>query len=518
MLDAVPVEKVLGEVCSYLPAGVVQDACTFLVDTYTPDILRLLEDDATGDEVCAGLHLCTSFPTCHLWPLPKHRAALTPKLGGGKDAVARDAPGVAENPVQILKDLINRVANLHEPLVDLDGDRFGVEPTLRGSSWRGGDCSDLDDAIYPGRMVSTHGPDVDHNCNGIKGVDPASGKAWEDELCGGEYAGLGLIVIGDSVGAHFDLPYQYFSAADINGTTFRKTPDVLYRAGNEFDKPYTSWGTGFVVDNRTDTPDMVSIYSLMLERNLCNHRDYQNTGVNGARSGAEAGGKTPLVKDIARNQKKDKPATVIVELVGNDVCNSHTEVSRMTSVADFKANILTILDDLDATLPPGSHVAFLGLAKGTILYDLMHNRTHPIGVPYTSVYDILNCLEISPCAGWLNNNATIRAATQAHADALTAVYPEIITHGKNYTNFDMVYISFADLIETMLQTLPPDQQHLAINPVDSFHPSGLAQPILAKALWDKLPESFKGPINPNNDRIRALFGGQSGYEWRLEGE
>ena len=41
----------------------------------------------------------------------------------------------------------------------------------------------------------------------------------------------------------------------------------------------------------------------------------------------------------------------------------------------------------------------------------MHNRTHPLGITYEAMYDYLNCLGISPCAGWMNSNATIRNNT-----------------------------------------------------------------------------------------------------------
>ena len=39
----------------------------------------------------------------------------------------------------------------------------------------------------------------------------------------------------------------------------------------------------------------------------------------------------------------------------------------------------------------------LGLADGRTLWNSLHNRTHPLGVSYETVYQFLNCLEISPC-------------------------------------------------------------------------------------------------------------------------
>jgi hypothetical protein len=42
-------------------------------------------------------------------------------------------------------------------------------------------------------------PDVDHNCNGIYGVNPKTGKPWEDELCAGTNP-VGSAILGDSAG------------------------------------------------------------------------------------------------------------------------------------------------------------------------------------------------------------------------------------------------------------------------------------------------------------------------------
>ena len=44
------------------------------------------------------------------------------------------------------------------------------------------------------------------------------------------------------------------------------------------------------------------------------------------------------------------------------------------------------------------------------------SRIHPLGVlnsdvQYKDLYDYLNCLEISPCTGWMNSNETLRDLT-----------------------------------------------------------------------------------------------------------
>lgn len=50
--------------------------------------------------------------------------------------------------------------------------------TFRGADWRGRDCDDLSNQIYPGRRNTTFPPAIDHNCNGIKGAD-RHGNSYE---------------------------------------------------------------------------------------------------------------------------------------------------------------------------------------------------------------------------------------------------------------------------------------------------------------------------------------------------
>lgn len=59
----------------------------------------------------------------------------------------------------------------HLPLLDLDGDRHSTIRELRGFSWRGKDCDDGRGDIYPGRASSNYGPEIDHDCNGIYGIN-----------------------------------------------------------------------------------------------------------------------------------------------------------------------------------------------------------------------------------------------------------------------------------------------------------------------------------------------------------
>lgn len=300
---------------------------------------------------------------------------------------------------------IARVFDDHLPLVDADGDAFADAPFktpagipddflgrhLRGSDWRGLDCAGNASDIYPGRAASNYPAAVDANCNGIAGVDAASGTPYEELWCAGDNAPLGVAILGDSAAAHFHIPPQYVNARSFN------LSGLVELAANEADWPQCSWSTGW--RNVTDCPataplpggrPRASIYQRMVERNRCAHRDLQNVGVNGARTGSMAP-PAGIVNDLARNQTTDAPLLAFYALIGNDVCNGHPGNESFTTVAEFKANVLKALAVLDTTLPRGSHVAFLGLVDGRVLFDTTHTLTHPLGLSYPEVYEFLSC-------------------------------------------------------------------------------------------------------------------------------
>lgn len=110
----------------------------------------------------------------------------------------------------------------------------------------------------------------------------------------------------------------------------------------------------------------------------------------------------------------------------------------------MQAEALATLAFLDTRLPKNSTVVMMGLADGRILYESLHNRIHPIGklrgdVTYSQLYDFLNCLEISPCRGWMNSNETLRNATTERAEQLSMVLEQITLEHK-FTNFKAHYI------------------------------------------------------------------------------
>ena len=101
---------------------------------------------------------------------------------GGRGSEGRLSHAASSRPAALRQigpcdDILNISCDIlrvedHLPLDDSDGDAFAGAPAgllsngFRGASWRGRDCNDLDETIYPGRRYTTHGPDVDHNCNG----------------------------------------------------------------------------------------------------------------------------------------------------------------------------------------------------------------------------------------------------------------------------------------------------------------------------------------------------------------
>ena len=418
-------------------------SAAFPTDGGVVDSRRALLESAAA-QVPAG----TSFTRDAALAFVAHAAATLPAgatLPDARALLSRYIVGAhpCSDGLDIVCDL-ERPFQFHEPMVDYDGDNFAGDPDagdfltqhFRGRSWRGKDCNDSSAEIHPGALEGS-GEARDLNCNGISGVEPASGRTYEELYCSGENAPLGLAIVGDSAAAHFHLPPQYLNAPTFN------LSGLLELAANEADWPQCSWSTGYRNESAL-CPRMGmlpspprSFYQRMLDLNLCNHGDVQNIGVNGARTGSMAP-PDGVINALARNKTTDAPMLVIFALIGNDVCNSRSSPSSFTSISEFQSNVLKSLDFLEATLPAGSHVAFLGLADGRVLYDTTHTRTHPIGLPYPAVYDYLNCNQISPCAGWLNSNETIRNATSQRAAELTAVYDSIIAvNSTRYTAFDV---------------------------------------------------------------------------------
>ena len=102
----------------------------------------------------------------------------------------------------MVKLFVNRFAENHLPIFDLDNDTFSSISTFRGYNWKGKDCDEFNSDIYPGRK--TGNKYFDHDCNGIHGVSIQDKKPYESLCCDGTTR-LGVAVIGDSAGAHFSI-------------------------------------------------------------------------------------------------------------------------------------------------------------------------------------------------------------------------------------------------------------------------------------------------------------------------
>ncbi|CAH1270439.1 AOAH [Branchiostoma lanceolatum] len=515
--------KALDRFCSFLPDQ-LQAPCRAGAKIFAPYIAEAIYNKETPDVVCHAIGFCKVDPghqACHLFPVPK---------GGMEAALRRTQPMYQEVKkmrqqhgyadicnipgIKEICDIINRAFNSHLPAEDLDKDGFSTIKTFRGSSWRGKDCNDLDSRHHPGARPINGDVLTDSNCNGISGLDSETGLPYEDLLCNGTEP-RGMILLGDSIGAHFHLPPQWFEAKSLNPSVFK---DLLFILENEIDWPELSAATGHMNNTFGEVikGPVDSIYMRLRERNRCNHRDYQNIGVNGGRSGSM---NSTIVRSLVRNRMSDYPALVNIEVVGNDVCNGHPDtLSHMTKPDEFRKNMLDTLQYLDGVLPAGSHVWLTGLANGSLLYDNVHDRIYPLGslrndITYTDFYSYMNCLEISPCAGWLTDNSTLRYLTTKRAFELSDVLKNI-TATSEYKNFDLVYLDIGiDEVIAEWEANGGEGWQL-IEPVDGFHINQQANALAAAHFWKQLEKEYPdlmGKVNPNNDRIKELFGDQGGY-------
>ena len=521
----ISVTDALAKFCGFLPSG-FREACTTLVEEFGPVVIDLLEKKETPDVVCFAIDMCKNETgqVCRLFPPPSFSSRLPKevqlqkKLTAARQRARYLRRGVQRFPnlcnitvVKPICDVIERFGNDHLPVDDLDGDYYSDLRTFRGSSWRGKDCNDLDPDIRPGKH--TVGDSLlDTNCNGIYGVDPSSGETYEKKWCEGT-GQMGTVLLGDSAGAHFHIPPAWVTSRDLSIEAFK---NMFFILENEFDWPMMSSTTGYQNSTWPDiTGPVDSTYLRLRSLNRCNHRDFQNIAVNGARSSAMA---DDIVKSFARNGGKDKPVFISFALIGNDVCSGHHDTSHMTTPTEFYENNLRTFRYVDSKVAPGSIMIAYGLVDGRVLYNTLHNRIHPIGswhndITYSQVYDYLNCLDISPCFGWLNSNETWRNLTTDRALELNAALKALVAN-ETFENFKAYYFD------------PPVNQAFKyweerggepwqlIEPVDGFHPNQIGNELNTVIAWQLFrnytPEVIP-PVNPYNDLIAKRFGDQGGY-------
>jgi len=400
-------------------------------------------------------------------------------------------------------------------LVDFDGDLYSPVFIWRGSAWRGRDCDDIDPNVYPGRNVGNHY--YDHNCNGIYGGN-SSGN-YEDLFCAGS-GQMGIGILGDSTGAHFGVPIAPLA-----------TPSQWVTAIElEFDAPHCSWATGFETNAKKcevcyTTKSMDSIYYRMWKRNHCNFRDYQNIAVNGARSPSIA----DFTKATSRNQKVDHPMIMLYNPAANDVCNPHMGSNYMTTPKEFYANNLNILQQLDAKLPPGSHVVLVGLFHGDMIYESMYTQAYPYfsqpgnTFTYGNFWALGDEIVVNPnsngtinaCWAWLNADPYWRMVANTRARQLDATFLQLIQNeAHNFKNFDLYYMDHPDKEVITDWIAAGNEAWQLFEADDGAHPSQTANVLWAEYIWRNIEKNWPwilGNVNPYNAEIEAMFGDQGGY-------
>ena len=305
--------------CSYLPPD-YDSRCSLFMHIFGPIALRLLDSGASPDVICYDTTLCvdqTGKGMCHLFPFTEggnqkeRHLNLTASLRDFlEEKIVESLPWLCWIPgVKQLCDAFEAAFHRVLPGLDVDGDGHSPVESLRGSLWRGRDCHDGNREIHPGRRPYEGDILVDTNCNGILGLNLSSGLAYEEELCGASGA-RGIIYVGDSVGAHFHVPPQWFSPLEMNEEMFTNLTDVVSREG---DWPDLGFATGYrnstmpsIIQGATD-----SLYLRLRERNLCNHRDYHNL----ARNGANSSDTLYYMKAMGR-EARDLPAILFYSLIG----------------------------------------------------------------------------------------------------------------------------------------------------------------------------------------------------------
>ncbi|NXT59937.1 AOAH hydrolase, partial [Chaetops frenatus] len=484
-----------------------------------------IDREMNADVVCHSLKLCKhdpGQPLCHLYSPPKvswfpiflkttdcgmsfklELSSLEKSFMGFSSVCA--FPLLANLCEKIKYVLKNKL-----PFEDFDGDKFSTFPTLRGYHWRGRDCNDKNTTVYPGRRPDNWDVKSDSNCNGIWGVDPKDGIPYEEKFCKGADS-KGVVLLGDSAGAHFHIPPEWMTVTQMSAKSFANLPMAF---SDELDWPQFSEITGFL--NSTIGGWTDSLYLRLRKRNRCNHRDLQNISQNVYFPINIA---PYLSFSLARNQLLDNPTIVIYATIGNDVCNGERDtLAHMTTPKEMLSNVVQALRYLDSHLPNGSHVILTGLVDGRFLWDNLHDRYHPLGqlnkdVTYSQLYSFLDCLQVSPCSGWLTPNETLRNLTAERALQLSNVLKEI-ARSEKFANFDIFYMDFPLRQTAEEWRKMGGEPWQLIEPVDGFHPSQIAAALGTGITWQKVLHKWPqvlGKENPFNNQIEALFKDQGGH-------
>ncbi|KAJ3436687.1 acyloxyacyl hydrolase [Anaeramoeba flamelloides] len=506
--EAIKIEQVIEKVCTFLPFE-LQDLCEDYVKFFGTQIIDAFDRLDNPDSVALELGFCKD-KHCRLYPLDNYHQELYEKNKKPQNEKEQEIVSkLTKSLWDLITEEINKITKEHVPILDLDKDHFATYKTLRGSNWRGRDCNDLISGFRPGIVPHDGDYAFDSNCNGIFGTDE-NGMNYEDKFCK-DTNPMGVLVFGDSVGAHFRIPPDYLNAERIlDGVLFRTGIRLLEM---EVDFPHKSYGTGFDTSYDEICPGNVnSIYLEMRKRNRCNHRNYQNIAVNGMESYHIS---DLLRTSITKSQElANYPTITFLEIIGNDICAAR-EVKDFVTEKQFRANLIPFLDELDKTVAPGSKLIFVGMVRGSILFDTLHSHIHPIGhdIDYAKFYEYLKCQDVSPCPMWMTTNDTHRSEADKLGLRLDSVYKEL-AHSYSANNYEIGYLDFPlqDTIDYFIENDLPISD--LIEPVDGFHPSQNGQALIAKFLWKNLNIKYPHFVpeeNPYNDQIEEIFKDQGGY-------
>ncbi|KAM9575405.1 acyloxyacyl hydrolase [Guaruba guarouba] len=199
-------------------------------------------------------------------------------------------------------------------------------------------------------------------------------------------------------------------------------------------------------------------------------------------------------------------------------CRNNDTLASMTTPKEMLSNVMQALQYLDTRLPNGSHVILTGLVDGRFLWDNLHDRYHPLGhlnrdITYSQLYSFLDCLQMSPCRGWMTPNETLRNLTSERALQLSNVLKEI-ARSEKFANFDIFYMDFPLRQTAEKWRRMGGEPWQLIEPVDGFHPSQIAAALGTSITWQKALQEWPqvlGKENPFNDEIEAIFKDQGGH-------
>ena len=107
----------------------------------------------------------------------------------------------------------------------------------------------------------------------------------------------------------------------------------------------------------------------------------------------------------------------------------------MTTPEEFKSKTTESLEYLNTILPEGSGVVVTGLAQGAVLWDTLHDRLYPFGEfdgagTYSDFYGYMECLQVSPCMGWMSADPERRARTTKREQELSQAAEELVNEQK----------------------------------------------------------------------------------------